>query len=324
MSSPQPTPDGTPAEHLHRRLEADRQKLLHSGIYLGEADHSFLEDATWKRLGRGYQLMTNASVETTTTENTDTKEPGDDDPNSSVEQAIFSVVVQIDYDDCWLTPCRHWKGPTQFTKEFEDIKLTFQGERPNHEVFSQDFTAAINNIRELINTQITAVGSAPNAVLRGFLSHSRANNADVLKFRHVVFEKVDGYDSDTASETEDVYTLAGWPIIHPEAENARQEMMRGKAHQVVPLPAYDIKGNLIRPDKYKEALAGALVRVSFTMAHWYITSGSELANSFVADVKAIRVLTDPTPKSPRKRRTAKQETELPSPSKRRRTGGLAT
>lgn len=117
----------------------------------------------------------------------------------------------------------------------------------------------------------------------------------------------------------DVYALAGWPIVNAEAEDARQEMLQGKTHEVVPLPAYDIKGNLIKPEKYRVALAGALARICFTMAHWYIPSAKEPTNCFVADVKSIRVLTDPVmPKSPTKRKTTKREIELVSPSSRRR------
>ena len=116
-----------------------------------------------------------------------------------------------------------------------------------------------------------------------------------------------------------MFALAGWPIIHAEAEDARQEMLRQKTHQVIPLPAYDIKGNLIRPDTYKCRLAGALARVSFTLSHWYITSAQERIHSFVADVKSIRILMDPViPKKPTKRKTAKRDTEIASPSKRHR------
>jgi len=114
--------------------------------------------------------------------------------------------------------------------------------------------------------------------------------------------------------------------VNAEAEvarAARQEMVQAKTHHVVPLPAYDIKGNLIKPEMYRAALAGALVRVSFTMAHWYIASTKEPTNCFVADVKSIRVLTDPaTPKSSSKRKTAKREVEIVSPSRRRKTDGL--
>lgn len=84
---------------------------------------------------------------------------------------------------------------------------------------------------------------------------------------------------------------------------------------------YDIKGNLIKPEKHRVALAGALARVTFTMAHWYIASAKEATNCFVADVKAIRVLTDPVmvnSNSPTKRKIAMREVEIVSRSRRRK------
>ena len=119
----------------------------------------------------------------------------------------------------------------------------------------------------------------------------------------------------------DTYSLANWPIVNVDAEDARQEMLQAKAHEVVPLPAYDIKGNLIKSEKYRVALAGALARVTFTMAHWYIASAKEPTNCFVVDVKAIRVLTDPVmanSNSPTKRKTAMREVEIMSRSRRRK------
>jgi len=329
MSSFQQTLDGTSKDRVQRRLEADRQKLLDSGTYLGESNNPFLEDVTWERIGRGYHLVTKESIEAvkSNTANVDATNNQTEDETeqwqdvtieSSMEEAILSVVVQVSHDDCWLTPCGHWKGPNQVTKNFEDLKLSFHGEQPGHEVFSQDFATVVKNIRQLFKQQIAVAGSDPNAVQRGFLSTSRANNAERLKFRHVLFEKLDENESDTASESEDSWSLADWPVISSEAEDAKQQMLT--THRVVPLPAYDIKGNLIEPKKYQEALAGALVRVNFTMAHWYIASNNESTNSFVANIKSVRVLIDPVvAKSPKKRKTAKQETEIASPARRRRT-----
>ena len=110
------------------------------------------------------------------------------DPTSSLEQAVFSIVVQISYDNCWLTPCGHWKGPNQVTKKFEDLKLSFQGERPSHEVFAEDFTTSVSNIRKLIDQQIATTDSDPNAIQRGFLIPSHTNGSHILKFWHAVFE----------------------------------------------------------------------------------------------------------------------------------------
>ena len=230
MSSSQQTLD-TPAERLRRCLEANRQKFIDSGIYLAEPDHAFTDDVTWKRIGRGYQLITNESIEAANTKTADTsstnEQPDSDDeetiengPNSLLEQAVFSVVVQISYDECWLTPCGHWRGPNQVTRKFEDLKLSFQGEQPSHEVFANDFTTSITNIRKLIDNQIKTSGSDPNAIQRGFLIPSRKEGSYVLKFRHAVFQvsrsqpiavfmnvaeiqnlqKADGNASDTASD----------------------------------------------------------------------------------------------------------------------------
>src|SRR6266446_8754047 len=236
MSSSQQTLD-TPTDRLRRRLEADRQKFIDSGIYLAEPEHSFLEDVTWKHIGRGYQLVTNESVEAanantadtdSTNDHSDDGETRENDPTSLLEQAVFSVVVQISYDDCWLTPCGHWKGPNQVTKKFEDLKLSFQGEQPSHEVFAEDFITSVSNIRKLIGQQITTTGSDPNAIQRGFLIPSRTNGSYLLKFRHAVFEvssgqsmpvfkndadlpisqKTDGNASDTASEADGTHCLS--------------------------------------------------------------------------------------------------------------------
>ena len=46
------------------------------------------------------------------------------------------------------------------------------GEKPNHEVFSQDFATVIVNLRQLINQQIAESGSDPNAIQHGFLSNT--------------------------------------------------------------------------------------------------------------------------------------------------------
>jgi len=50
-------------------------------------------------------------------------------------------------------------------------------------------------------------------------------------------------------------------VIHPEVAEARNNLV--KTHQVVPLPAYDIKRRLTLPDRQKSALAeeGGLYRL---------------------------------------------------------------
>jgi hypothetical protein len=117
----------------------------------------------------------------------------------------------------------------------------------------------------------------------------------------------------------DSWSLRNWPVIYQEAEVAKQKMLT--THRVVPLPVYDIDGRLIEPKKYKEALRGAIVRVDFTMAHWYITSNGEATNRFVADVKTIRILMNPPALNPSRYTPPQQD---PGPPRRPRTGQPST
>jgi hypothetical protein len=90
-------------------------------------------------------------------------------------------------------------------------------------------------------------------------------------------------------------------------------------HRVIPLPAYDINGDLIKPHNYKTALTGALVRVNFALSHWYFSSQKDgTSNIFVADATGIRILVDPpTTTTPSKRKTSKKDPEISSPSKKK-------
>ena len=125
-----------------------------------------------------------------------------------------------------------------------------------------------------------------------------------------------------------MYPLSEWPVIHPEAAEARDNLVN--THRVVPLPAYDMNGHLISPDRYKSALAGALARVTFTLTHWFIPAkdatsaspASPATNTFVADVTSIRILIDPpTPKTPQRRKISKRDPGFESPSKKAKRVG---
>jgi hypothetical protein len=102
--------------------------------------------------------------------------------------------------------------------------------------------------------------------------------------------------------------MCDWPVISPVAQYERDQMC--SSHRPVPLPAYDLNGDLIPPDQCKTALAGAIARVTFSLNHWFIDSGSKddssATNIYVADVHSIRVLVDPPsqPLSPMKRKTS--------------------
>lgn len=116
------------------------------------------------------------------------------------------------------------------------------------------------------------------------------------------------------------FTIEAWPV---ESEAARKELQAIKAaatHDIIPLPAYDVNGKLIRPQDYRHLLAGAVVEVHFTLTHWTIASrrGDPPADTYVADVQYMRVLVPAPPSLPRKRCISLTD-PLSSPSKKQRT-----
>ena len=99
-----------------------------------------------------------------------------------LEPAVFSTIVLIDYDDCWLTPCGFWKGPTNTTKKFEDLKLSFLGKAPSKDFLSQDFSTIIQNSKSLMDE--TSINEAKKS---GFLVTTKKGE-NAIRLRHVVFE----------------------------------------------------------------------------------------------------------------------------------------
>lgn len=105
--------------------------------------------------------------------------------------------------------------------------------------------------------------------------------------------------------------MSNWPVISAKAEYERDQLM--SSHRPVPLPAYDISGDLISPERCKAMLGDAIVRVTFTLAHWFIDSSRKedvpSMNTFVADVQSIRVLVNSPSQtmSPQKRKTHQRD-----------------
>jgi len=88
--------------------------------------------------------------------------------------------------------------------------------------------------------------------------------------------------------------MDNWPV-NPK-NNAVMDHIR-PTHNVNPIPAYDVDGQLVRPNLYEDVLAGALVELEFTLQHWYIRGNVALGTSpkhqFSADVMRIKVLSPP-------------------------------
>lgn len=79
--------------------------------------------------------------------------------------------------------------------------------------------------------------------------------------------------------------------------------MIGKFY-VVPIPAYDMHGDLLHPNSYRTHLEGSLAIVRFNMVHWAIRNKSgPNSDVYIAEIVYIRVLSPPRPipATPRKR-----------------------
>ena len=67
-------------------------------------------------------------------------------------------------------------------------------------------------------------------------------------------------------------------------------------HAAQPLPAFDMRGDLIPPADYDCALRGAVAHVRFTYSKYSWRAGDNHKDTFVADVEMIRVITPPRPR----------------------------
>ena len=136
-----------------------------SAFYLGDPARTFKYNVMRKCVGNGNRLVTKESAKAV--DKTDSEEAqaadSDNDPSQTTdttsrvltdtlfELAILSAIVFINFDDCWLTPCGFWKGPTSVTKKFEDLKLSFLGKAPNKDFLSQDFSTIVQNAKTLMD-----------------------------------------------------------------------------------------------------------------------------------------------------------------------------
>ena len=81
------------------------------------------------------------------------------------------------------------------------------------------------------------------------------------------------------------YTINDWPV------NASNECYLNEikvSHSVHPIPAYDIKGNLISPLDYEEKLGGAIAHVCFSIVHYLI---KHAFNAIIQDITVMRLHT---------------------------------
>lgn len=211
----------TMSSSFTEHLQGIRQDLIDNGMYLGDIDNAFRQEVIWRHVGNGKRLlvtkesadtvdekqkadaMAPVGVVTTTGGTTSGVEDGANSPStteSSTENggnaeiilvpAQLSVILMCSQEDCWLTPCDFWRGPTKHVKQFADLKISFVGDCPpdKFQPFSEDFCIVRENI-----TWLTDQVKVEGAECQGFIVRKSSANI-ALKFRHILF-KVSSLDS---------------------------------------------------------------------------------------------------------------------------------
>ncbi len=117
------------------------------------------------------------------------------------------------------------------------------------------------------------------------------------------------------------FTTAGWPVNSVEARAARDAI--ADTHIARPLPAYDLRGNLIHPSLYTDELRRATVLVGFTMTHYDIAqrrgnSSFQTKCQLCLDVQYMRVLIPPPQHSTHKRTSVQLNDPMSNAAKKLR------
>ena len=96
-------------------------------------------------------------------------------------------------------------------------------------------------------------------------------------------------------------------------------------YQVVPVPAYELDGQLMIPTDYQKHLTKAIVELHFTLTHFTIAERGKNGGSdvYTPELHSMRVLKKPSPAIPssRKRKiSTKDPMETPGNTKKNKSG----
>ncbi|KAI5982437.1 hypothetical protein EDD15DRAFT_2377846 [Pisolithus albus] len=323
-----------PSDPISYRLSLARERLLHGGFYLG--DSSIIDSLHWVEFGRCHALTSISIPDCNADDETSQTIPPVElraEP-SCPDHATLSAIVRIDRNDFWLTSDGGYQGPTALCKEILHVKPSCTLTDPACMPVSADFPAALETLRMLTEKCVTPGYSAGTS----FFS-TDAEGASRFKLRHKLFECIDadedGVEGSVVDDTgdfpflvnlyyhihpvtTDTVKMEDWPLTR---EKNRAELLTlCSTHRILPLPAYDLAGNLIRPAAYRRCLQGAIVKVHFTMSHWAIAKAKR--DVYGGEIQLIRVLvppTTPTPASKKRKLPQRLDSEVMPPAKSAKT-----
>ncbi|KAI5993897.1 hypothetical protein EDD15DRAFT_2366981 [Pisolithus albus] len=237
----------------------------------------------------------------------------------SFEPAPLCAIATIDRNDFWLTPLAGYHKPSAIWHDLASVKPSCAITQPSVQPVKEEFNKVIQNLRRLQDS----IATPGYQVGKGFIL-AGGQTGNRLKLRHLLFESLDGRDSADQGFSETLlgddnidvapFTIDNWLV---DDDETRDELETLKAtHHLVPLPTYDIDGNLIQPHAYRQSLQGALVELYFNMSHWAIAGkgGTQGNDVFTAEIQMIRIIEPPRQTvMPNKRKGDENHNGVPSP-----------
>ncbi|KAI6024018.1 hypothetical protein BKA83DRAFT_4125412 [Pisolithus microcarpus] len=201
------------------------------------------------------------------------------------KRAILSAIACIDHDNFWLTTNGGYHGPTTVCRAILNIKPSCAMTIPGMEPVTSDFGVIIQNLHE-INQK---------CVMPGY-SAGRTASPIVQIFS---FTQPLGGDENTDdvphpdSPSNDPYSFKQWPLTR-ERHDAQLLSLKS-THWLLPTPAYNVEGNLLKPSTYRHYLQSALVEIHFTLSHWGIAEVKQ--DVYGSEIELIHLLESPQPSS---------------------------
>lgn len=325
----------TDANAVLTRVLNARNSLLASGRYLG--DPSIVDRLEWVRDGRGHVLTytppatDNFSAEPNDedtagesdvpacSETTDVVAPSESEHANNTglsarpQGVVLSAIACIDHDDFWLTADGGYHAATLVCRELLDVKPSCALATPGLEPVRSDFATVLQNLRQITEKCTTPGYASGKSFFTGDIP-----NTTRFKLRHQLFEALQGDgDHDDAPPKDDPYSFERWPLTR---ERNRAELLTLKnTYRIVPIPAYDPAGDLLKPSTYRRYLQGALVEIHFTLTHWGIAGVKR--DVYGGEIEKIRVLEPPVGSSSpdRKRKIPLRLESDGGPNKKRAT-----
>ncbi|KAJ7442057.1 hypothetical protein B0H11DRAFT_1932563 [Mycena galericulata] len=265
-------------------MDALRTDLIHDSYYLGVA--AVREVVLWRRIDLADLLVTKDSAEKVdeAARIAKTRKAEGQHNNGDTDHAEPAEILMP--DPAFLTFVALISGPAKSSPTLADAKATCRMVAPELPPFASDFSEVLHNVKWFMQQCATA-GNAKQGIFS-----EKKNPVLSIKLRHVLFEETEGnigkLSIHSGLEGSHTMTLSG-------------RLGRNEKHPLHhPLPAYNMKGNLIRATDYHRMIMGAVVRAMVTLRHWNIApKENEISgrNTYTADILGLWVIV-PAPKLP--------------------------